>query len=75
MINSGIVPEYILDKFRGIDIDSVLDQLRKENNWLSEKDWKFYHDIIKIRSLVIICGMDFDTAYQEVEGEKTSTIS
>lgn len=75
LINSGIVPGYILDKFRGIDIDFVLDQLRQENNWLSEKDWKFYHDIIKIRFLVIICGMDFDTAYQEVEREKTPTIS
>lgn len=58
-----------------MDIESVLDQLRKENDWLSEKDWEFYYTVIKIRFLVIICGLDFDTAYQELEREKTPTIS
>lgn len=75
LINSGIVPELILNKFRGIDINSVLNQLRKENDWLSEKDWEFYYTVIKIRFLVIIQGMDFNTAYQELEREKTSAIS
>lgn len=75
IINSGIVPEYILNEFRQMDIESVLDQLRKENDWLSEKDWEFYYTVIKIRFLVIICGLDFDIAYQALEREKTPTIS
>lgn len=75
IINSGIVPEYILNEFRQMDIESVLDQLRKENDWLSEKDWEFYYTVIKLRFLVIIQGMDFNTAYQELEREKTSAIS
>lgn len=75
LVNSNIVPEYILNEFRQMDIESVLDQLRKENDWLSEKDWEFYYTVIKIRFLVIIQGMDFDIAYQKLEREKTSTIS
>lgn len=75
LVNSNIVPEYILNEFRQMDIESVLDQLRKENDWLSEKDWEFYYTVIKIRFLVIICGLDFDTAYQELEREKTPTIN
>lgn len=75
IINSGIVPEYILNEFRQMDIESVLDQLRKENDWLSEKDWEFYYTVIKLRFLVVIQGMDFNTAYQELEREKTSAIS
>lgn len=58
-----------------MDIESVLDQLRKENDWLSEKDWEFYYTVIKIRFLVIICGLDFDIAYRALEREKTPTIS
>lgn len=75
LVNSNIVPEYILNEFRQMNIESVLDQLRKENDWLSEKDWEFYYTVIKIRFLVIIQGMDFDIAYQKLEREKTSTIS
>lgn len=75
LINSSIIPEYILDEFRQIDIDSILDQLRKENSWLSEEDWVFYYMVIKIRFLVIIRGMDFNTAYKELKREKASTIS
>lgn len=75
LINSGIVPEYILDEFKQVDIDSVLDQLRKDNSWLSVKDWEFYYTVIKLRFLVIICGMDFDLAYEEVEKGRAPIIS
>lgn len=75
LVNSNIVPEYILNEFRQMDIESVLDRVRKENDWLSEKDWEFYYTVIKIRFLVIICGIDFNIAYRELEREKTPTIS
>lgn len=75
LIDSGIVPEYILNEFRQIDIDSILNQLREENMWLSEKDWEFYYTAIKLRFLVIICGMDFEYAYKEVEKGEDPSIS
>lgn len=75
LIDSGIVPKYILNEFRQIDIDSILNQLREENMWLSEKDWEFYYTTIKLRFLVIICGMDFEYAYKEVEKGEDPSIS
>lgn len=78
LINSGLIPEKLLNKYKNLDIDYVLNKLKENNDWLSKKDWLFYYKIIKLRYLVIIKGIDFDTAYNLINrstGDKLNNLS
>lgn len=75
LINSGLIPENLLNKYKNLNIDYILNKLKKDNNWLSQKDWLFYYKFIKLRYLVIIKGIDFEKAYKELKNIQNNDLN
>lgn len=75
LINSGLIPENLLNKYKNLNIDYILNKLKKDNDWLSQKDWLFYYKFIKLRYLVIIKGIDFEKAYKELKNIQNNNLN
>lgn len=75
LINSGLIPENLLNKYKNLNIDYILNKLKKDNDWLSQKDWLFYYKFIKLRYLVIIKGIDFEKAYKELKNIQNNDLN